>query len=95
MAELVNMQQSEYDEVLSRLITLHQEEIESIKEISQKICTLCEKDGGFYIKEISNKINRMFDNIDTCIMSVLEENFKICETAMETFMAAVKQADGR
>ena len=33
MAELVNMQQAEYDEVLARMIKLHEEELTSTKNI--------------------------------------------------------------
>ena len=37
MAETVNMQQTEYDSVLEKLTTLHQEELESAREIAKKI----------------------------------------------------------
>ena len=37
LAETVNMQQTEYDSVLEKLKTLHQEELESAREIAKKI----------------------------------------------------------
>ena len=95
MAELVNMQQTEYEEVLSRLITLHQEETESIKNIQTMISNLCEKEGGFYVEQITVKMNMMLSGVETYILEVLKENFETSETAMETFMASIKATDRR
>lgn len=37
MADNINMQQTEYDEVLPKLMTLHQEELENIRSIMTQI----------------------------------------------------------
>lgn len=93
MAELINMQQTEYDEVLEELIMLHQNELESIKAISKEVRLLCEQDGGFYVEFISEKVSMLLDLVDTYITAGLTDNFEASRTAMETFMAGIKGVD--
>lgn len=95
MAELVNMQQTEYDEVLAGLITLHAEETESIQAVIKDIRTLCEKEGGFYIEMISTKVNMILNSVESYILAGLSESFTASETAMQTFMSGVRETDGR
>lgn len=93
MADLVNMQQPEYDEVLSRMIAIHQEELSSVRDIIKNIRALCEKDGGFYVNQISGKVNMLLDSVEGQVVSELETNFEVSRQAMETFMCAVKEID--
>lgn len=93
MAELVNLQQTEYDEVLGELITLHQDELESIKSVSQEIRLLCEREGGFYVEFISEKINMLLDQVEVYILAGLTDHFEASRTAMETFMVSIKSLD--
>lgn len=93
MADLVNMQQTEYDEVLSRIIAIHQEELSGVRDIIKNIRTLCEKEGGFYVNQISEKVNMLLDSVEGQVISELETNFEVSRQAMETFMSAVKEID--
>ena len=95
MADFVNMQKEEYDAVLSKLIAVHKEETDSIDKIVRLLRSLCEKDGGFYVKNISGKINMMLNSVDSYILAVLDENFEASQLAMETFMVAIKETDRR
>ena len=93
MAELINMQQTEYDEILAELTALHVMERESIQTISNNIRALCEKEGGFYIERISSKINLMLNCVESSILAGLTESFAASESAMQTFMSSVKETD--
>ena len=93
MAELVNMQQAEYDEVLARMIKLHEEELTSTKNIMKSIRGLCERDGGFYVNQISGKVNMLLNCLEEKVLNELETDFEASRQAMEAFMSAVKEID--
>ncbi len=93
MAELVNMQQAEYDEVLARMIKLHEEELTSTKNIMKGIRGLCERDGGFYVNQISGKVNMLLNCLEEKVLNELETDFEASRQTMEAFMSAVKEID--
>ena len=93
MAELVNMQQAEYDEVLARMIKLHEEELTSTKNIMKSIRGLCERDGGFYVNQISGKVNMLLNCLEEKVLNELETDFEASRQTMESFMSAVKEID--
>ena len=93
MAELVNMQQAEYDEVLARMIKLHEEELTSTKNIMKSIRGLCERDGGFYVNQISGKVNMLLNCLEEKVLNELDTDFEASRQTMEAFMSAVKEID--
>ena len=93
MAELVNVQQAEYDEVLARMIKLHEEELTSTKNIMKSIRGLCERDGGFYVNQISGKVNMLLNCLEEKVLNELETDFEASRQTMEAFMSAVKEID--
>ena len=93
MAELVNMQQAEYDEVLARMIKLHEEELTSTKNIMKSIRGLCERDGGFYVNQISGKVNMLLNCLEEKVLNELETDFEASRQTMEAFISAVKEID--
>ena len=93
MAELVNMQQAEYDEVLARMIKLHEEELTSTKNIMKSIRGVCERDGGFYVNQISGKVNMLLNCLEEKVLNELETDFEASRQTMEAFMSAVKEID--
>lgn len=93
MAELVSMQQAEYDEVLARMIKLHEEELTSTKNIMKSIRGLCERDGGFYVNQISGKVNMLLNCLEEKVLNELETDFEASRQTMEAFMSAVKEID--
>lgn len=93
MADLVNMQQTEYDEVLLKLSTLHTEELESFRKIIQNIKTLCAREGGFYVEKISLKVNMLLESAEAQVLAPLEQSFQASCEGMQAFMDAVKESD--
>lgn len=93
MAETVNMQQTEYDSVLEKLTTLHQEEIESAREIATKIQELCSINGEFYAEDISKKVNMMMQNVLDKILATYEMEFNDTCKVIENFELGIKTID--
>ena len=93
MADVVNMQQSEYDEAQIRLETLHQEVMEDIRDIMSRIREVCEREGGFYVNQISEKVNTLLDCVEGQILAELKTNYEAERAAIEAFIAAVKGID--
>lgn len=93
MADVLNMQQTEYDEVQTRLENLHEDILADARDIMDKIRIVCEKEGGFYVDQISAKINALLDSIEGQVLAELEVNYEAEKTAMETFITSIKGID--
>lgn len=93
MADVVNLQQSEYDTAIERLAELHSDAYDGIVSLSDKVRSLSEVDGGFYIDQISAKIALLLDTLDTGIMVPLKSNMQITEQAMSDFAEMVLNVD--
>lgn len=92
MAEYINMQQTEYDEVQTSLLTLHEEILKAEKEIRNEIWTLINYEGGLYVKGISSNIMDILLNMSLTV-SFLQHDFNNSEQAITKFIASVVEAD--
>ncbi|TCL60980.1 hypothetical protein EDD76_10177 [Kineothrix alysoides] len=95
MADLVNMQQTEYDAVILKLKSLHEEELAAARDIIKDIKNLAEVDGGFYIQKISAKVDDLLGALEVNILTSMEDSFQLTEKTMETFMNAVAAIDSQ
>lgn len=93
MADLVNLQQSEYDTVMTQLEELHEAVLEKLKAISREIRALSQTEGGFYIEQISDKIDLLLGALETDILSLAETNFTSSVTAMSDFADIILNVD--
>lgn len=93
MADLVNLQQSEYDTVMTQLEELHETALEKIKAISGEIRTLSQSEGGFYIEQISDKIDLLLNVLEADILTLTETNFTSSVTAMSDFADIILNVD--
>lgn len=93
MVEILNMQQSEYDEIQVRMDALHQEILDGTQEIMIKISELCEIEGGFYIAQISSKIEMLLGCIKGQILEEFELYYETERIAVETLIASIRNID--
>lgn len=93
MADLVNLQQSEYDTVLTQLGELHETALQRIRAIVEDIRALSRLDGGFYIEQISEKTDLLLNALETDILTLVETNFTASETGMTDFADIILNVD--
>lgn len=93
MSDLLNVQQTEFDEVQIRFNALHEEVLADSRDIMEMIRSVCDVEGEFYTDKISQKINMLMDCIEGEILTSLESNYEAEKTAMETFIASIKAMD--
>lgn len=93
MAEYINMQQTEYDEVQTSLSKLHQDIISGEATIRDKVIALTEIEGGFYVENISLNIRLLLENLKSTALTQMETAFADTEEAIAAFVDAVIQVD--
>lgn len=93
MADIVNLQQSEYDSLITQLETVHGDAISKIEKISSDIRTLSSIDGGFYIDQISEKIATLLDTLDSGIKNPMDMNMQASCESMSDFATIISNVD--
>lgn len=93
MANNINLQQAEYDTILSKLVQLHKEELQIIREIAKDIQELSEKEGGFYVELISLKIHNLLTMLEESATGKLENAFSVSEEGIEKYIQIIKNVD--
>lgn len=93
MAETVNMQQKEYDSVLEKLNQIHEEELDSAREIAKKLQELCAINGDFYAENISKKVDTMMQYLMNKILVTYDLEFDYTCKVIEQFEQGVERID--
>lgn len=93
MADIVNLQQSEYDAAIEKLNELHGTAIEGINKISREIRELSEIEGGFYVDQISAKIGSLLDTLDSGIAVPMAVNMEASKSSMDSFATIILNVD--
>ena len=93
MADVVNLQSEEYDEVLTQLETLHETAITTFRSIATEISSLCQAEGGFYAEKISEKVELLMSCLETEIIALSETNFDSAKTCMDDFATIIVNVD--
>ena len=93
MADYINLQQSEFDEVQTKIENLHALLFAAENGIRESTLTLVSEEGGFYIAGISEKIKCLLDEVKAGPVAHLEKSFMGTEDAVESFVRAVKETD--
>lgn len=92
MAEYINMQQTEYDELQNRLRVLHGEVVKTEQEIRDQIQSLVDYDGGLYVKGISAIISDILLSMFIAVNG-FKNDFEDSEQAVAAFIISVIEAD--
>ena len=93
MADIVNLQQTEYDPAIESLALLHEKALASIEKISKEIRELSQIEGGFYIDKISAKTALLLDILDSGIVSLMKTNMESSEESMDSFAEIITNID--
>lgn len=93
MADYINLQQTEVDAVQAKLQTMHVEILYYESLIREEVLKLAAMEGGFYISQISEKIDCLLDNLNSGPMVMLKTSFEDAEKALDTFFSAVMETD--
>lgn len=93
MADYINMQETEYDELQEKIALIHDGIEEGERTIREHIQLFVSLEGGFFVKEISEKITKMLSEMDNTISSDIVGSFRCSEQEIAEFVDSVKQAD--
>lgn len=93
MADIVNLQQSEYDTAIETLNSLHETAITGITKIANEISGLSEAEGGFYADQISAKIASLLETLNSSIVLPMSANMEDSKTSMDDFAQIILNVD--
>ncbi len=93
MADVVNLQQSEYDTAIGALEGLHQQTITAITNLMVGINNLAAAEGGFYIEHMSEKTMALTDALSSGVIALLSDNMAMAKESMEDFAQIVTNID--
>ncbi len=87
MAAKIGLKEAEYQEMQTTLPQIHGDNIEQINNVLTKIQTLNQQGGGFYLTEITPKVNKLIEeleNIKSSMNSIYEANEEIVASFVKT-----------
>lgn len=93
MAEHINIEKDEYDFLTDKILTVHQQELEEINRLSDKVTQLVEPGGDFYSDEISRYVKEVINIMDSHIVPVIEQKFALTEQEINTYIDVVNNID--
>lgn len=93
MANIVNLQEAEYDLVAQKLTELHETVLINLNDVKKEIKTLTEMDGGFYFQKISGSIDRMLTELESEILAEMEASFLSTEEEMDNYSKDLQFVD--
>lgn len=93
MADIVNLQQSEYDQTLQQLESMHENALEGIKRIAEQIMELSQWGGDFYVEQLAEKIDMLLSSMEGEILSMMSMNFSASKEAMDNFAEVIRNLD--
>ncbi len=93
MAQYMNMQQIEYDEIQTKLEALHEEILTGEETIRNKIMELTQIEGGFYVEQISANVINLLIYMNACVMSQIKDAFEAVDQGVGTFVNTVTGVD--
>lgn len=93
MADYINLQQSEFDEMQTKLKDLHEELLTAEMNIRSKISDLTSVDGGFYAALISEKIACLLEELNAGPITQLGSVFIGSEQAIAVFLHGIMEID--
>ncbi|MDO4305163.1 MAG: hypothetical protein Q4D94_14765 [Bacillota bacterium] len=93
MAQYINMQQTEYDEIQTKLAAIHEEILTGEETIRNKIIELTQIEGGFYVALISTQVHSLLSTLEGYALEKIKESFEMTEQTISAFADAVIQID--
>ncbi len=89
MAEYVNLQQAEFNDFQTQLATLHTTLITAEEALRTKFLDLSSLEGGFYVENISNKLECLLSELQMGPIIQLNTVFVGTEQAIAGFLQGI------
>ena len=89
MADYINLQQTEYSDFQTKLTTLHQTVITAEAELRKKFLDVSSLDGGFYVENITNKLECLLSELQMGPVIQLSAVFAGTEQAVAGFLQGI------
>lgn len=93
MADYINMQQTEYDELQVKLNSIHESILVGESEIREAIQELVKIQGGFYVQKITLKVNSMLFQMGMIVATDTATLFYDSEVKIASHIQSVIQTD--
>lgn len=93
MAEYINMQQIEYDEVQTSLAALHEEILTGEETIRNMVTELITIEGGFYLESVSEKLQTLLNYMAFYFIAQLKGAYDITDQGISTFVETIVGLD--
>ncbi len=92
MASKVGLKEAEYQGLTTIIPSLHEEILTQTGLMLDKLETLNQKDGGFYLDEITSKVNLLINELRT-IKESMNSVYEVNEEIVTSFMRAIDNYD--
>lgn len=92
MAEKVGLKEAEYQDLLADLPQIHQDNLEQIENILAKMQSLNQRGGGFYLTEITPKVEKLVEELKN-IKSMMSSAYETNEDIVGSFIRVIDNLD--
>lgn len=92
MAEKVGLKDTEYQDLMANLPQIHEDNLEQIEKVLTKIELLNQQGGGFYLTEITPKVEKLVEELRN-IKSMMGTAYETTENIVSSFIRVVDNYD--
>lgn len=93
MAQVINLRENEYQTIMSELVKMHTDQLQSVDEIIAEMRTLVTSDDAFSANLTSRKMEDMMDMFSSEIMALLEQAFQDSEAGVANMITSTMVTD--
>lgn len=92
MAEKVGLKEAEYEDLTVGLPQIHEDNLEQIEKILTKIELLNQQGGGFYLTEITPKVEKITEELKN-IKDMMRSAYETNENIVNSFIRVIDNFD--
>lgn len=92
MADKVGIKENEYANLAAQIQEVHEASLETIRTALDKIVALNGSGGGFYVEELTPKVDALIQEINS-IASLMKSAFSTHEEIINSFQHAIENYD--
>lgn len=92
MAEKVGLKDAEYQDLMANLPQIHEDNLEQIEKVLTKIELLNQQGGGFYLTEITPKVEKLVEELRN-IKNMMGTAYETTENIVSSFIRVIDNYD--
>lgn len=92
MAEKVGLKDAEYRDLMANLPQIHEDNLEQIEKVLTKIELLNQQGGGFYLTEITPKVEKLVEELRN-IKNMMGTAYETTENIVSSFIRVIDNYD--